>query len=227
MPRQDRVTMYCIIIGGGRVGTSLASYLASEGHDVVIVEKNPDIANALRADTTFFVVTGDGTETGNLESAGASKADVLFAVTGDDNTNLVAVHIGEHQFSIPNIVLGVNNPRNVKVFRELGVKKVVDRTSDAVQKMIDSMNDLRASAVVDEGRARVLEYEVEKESYADGTVIGKLYLPENATVGAILRGGKILDTDMSTVLKAGDTVVVISALDEAGRIWKIFSKEQD
>lgn len=219
--------MYCVIIGGGRVGTSLASYLAGQGHDVVIVEKNPETANVLRADTTFFVVTGDGTEASALESAGASKADVLFAVTGDDNTNLVAVHVGEHQFSIPNIVLGANNPRNVRVFRDLGVKKVVDRTSDAVQKIIDAMNDLRSSAVVDEGRARVLEYEVEKDSYADGTVIGKLYLPENATVGAILRGGRILDTDMTTVLKAGDTVVVISALEEASRIWKIFSKEQD
>lgn len=219
--------MYCIIVGGGRVGTSLASHLAADGHDVVIVERNQEIANVLKADTTFFVVSGDGTDAQNLEDAGASKADVLFAVTGDDNTNLVAVQVGDHQFNIPNIVLGVNNPRNVKVFKELGVKKVIDRTSDAVEKMIDSMNDLRSSAIVDQGRARVLEYMVEKDSYADGTVIGKLYLPENATVGAILRGGRILDTDMTTQVKAGDTVVIISSLEEAGRIWKIFSKEQE
>lgn len=217
--------MYCIIIGGGRVGTSLASYLAAEGNDVVIVEKNQEIANLLKANTNFFVVQGDGTEAGVLETAGASKADVLFAVTGDDNINLFATQTGEHQFTIPNIVLGVNNPRNVKVFKELGVKKVIDRTSDAVQKIIDAMNDVRASAVVGDGSARVMEFEVEKESYADGTAIGKLYLPENATIGAILRGGKILDTDMNTVLKTGDTVVVITALEEAGRIWKIFSRE--
>ncbi|MDH4123117.1 MAG: TrkA family potassium uptake protein [Thermoplasmata archaeon] len=217
--------MYCIIVGGGRVGTNLASYLADEGNDVVIIEKSFEISNALKANTAFFVISGDGTETVTLESAGAAKADVLFAVTGDDNTNLVASQVGEYQFAIPNIVLGVNNPRNVKVFRELGIKKVVDRTSDAVQKMIDSMNDIRASAVVGDGFCRVMEFEVEKDSYADGTNIGKLYLPENSTVGALLRGGKILDTDMNTVLRAGDTVVVITALEEAGRIWKIFSKE--
>jgi len=217
--------MYCIIVGGGRVGTSLASNLAAEGNDVVIVEKNPEIANQLKANTTFFVVVGDGTEAAVLDAAGASKADVLFAVTGDDNINLFATQVGENQFTIPNIILGVNNPRNVKVFRDLGVKKVVDRTSDAVQKIIDSMNDVRASAVVGDGYARVMEFEVEKESYADGTAIRKLYLPENATIGAILHGGKILDTDMNTVLKAGDTVVVITALEEAGRIWKIFSRD--
>lgn len=219
--------MYCIIVGGGRVGTNLASHLANEGHDVVILEKNHEIANSLKANTNFFVITGDGTEASTLESAGAAKADVLFAVTGDDNTNLVSAQVGSHQFAIPNIILGVNNPRNVTVFRELGMKKVVDRTSDAVQKMIDAMNDVQASAVVGEGHARVIEFLVEKDSYADGTNIGRLYLPENATVGAILRGGKILDTDMSTVIRAGDTVVVITALEEAGRIWKIFSREEE
>lgn len=219
--------MYCIIVGGGRVGTTLASHLSGEGNDVVIVERNHEMANTLRSDTTFFVVVGDGTEAGVLESAGADKADVLFAVTGDDNVNLVSAQIGEQQFAIPNVVLGVNSPRNVRVFRDLGMKKVVDRTSDAVQKLIDSMNDIRASAVVGDGACRVMEFEVERDSYADGTTIGKLYMPENATVGALLRGGEILDTDMNTVLRAGDTVIVITSLEEAERIWKIFSKETE
>lgn len=194
---------------------------------MVIIEKKPKVASILKSSTAFSVVEGDGTESGSLESAGARKADVLFAVTGEDHANLVAAQIGDRQFSIPNIVLEVNNPRNVKVFRELGAKKVVDRTSDAVQKMIDAMHDLKSSAVVDGGRTRVLEFEVEKDSYADGTAIGKLYLTENAIVGAVLRGGRILEAGMSTMLKAEDRVIVISAPREAGRIWKVFSQKKD
>lgn len=219
--------MYCIIVGGGRLGTSLASMLVSEGYDVVIIERNQETANILRADTSLFVLSGDGTELSTLDSAGANRADVLIAVTGDDNANLVAAQISEYHFAIPNIILGANNPRNVKIFKELGIKKVIDRTSDAVQKLLDAMNDVRASAIVGDGAARVMEFEVENDSYAAGTTIGKLYLPEESSIGAVIRNETILEPARSTVLRPGDSVVVITVLEEAKRIGKIFSKESD
>jgi len=219
--------MYCIIIGGGRLGTSLASNLAGDGNDVVIIEKNQEISNILKADTSFFVISADGTEISSLESAGANKADALIAVTGDDNANLVAAQIAEYHFAVPNIVLGVNNSRNMKIFSELGIKKVVDRTSDAVQKLLDAMNDIEASAVVGHGYARVMEFTVEKGSYADGTAIEKLYLPEEATIGAVVRNEKILEADRTLVLKPGDGVIAISSSEEARRIAKIFLKEEE
>jgi len=217
--------MYCIIVGGGRLGTSLSSKLVANGNDVVIIEKNQEVANILRADTSLFVISGDGTEVASLESAGANKADVLIAVSGDDNANLVAAQIAEHQFAIPNIVLGANNPRNVRIFHELGVKKVADRTSDAVQKLLDAMNDVRASAVVGEGVARVMEFQVEDGSYADGSTIDKLYLPEESTVGAVIRNSNLLDADKKLTLRSGDSVVIITAPEETKRISRIFSKE--
>jgi len=219
--------MYCIVIGGGKIGTSLASTLAGDGNDIVIVEKNPDVANMLRADTSFLVLTNDGTEVSSLEAAGAEKADVLIAVTGDDNANLVAAQIAEYQFSIPNIVLGVNNQRNVEIFRELGMKKVVDRTSDAVNRILDSMHDLRASAIVANGSARVMEFEVENGSYADGSNIEKLYLPGDAVVGAVIRNDKIYDNERNFILKTGDAVIIIASVEDLKRIGKVFAKEGD
>ncbi len=224
-PSMSGESMYCIIVGGGRLGTGLAYDLAAKGNDVVIVEKNPESANLLRANTSFFVVTGDGTEISTLESAGANKADALFTVTGDDNANLVAAQLGDYHFAIPNIVLGANNHSNVKIFKELGIRKVVDWTEDAVQKLLDAMNDMRSSAIIGDGVARVLEFEVEKESYADGTPIEKLYLPEESSLCAVIRNGKIIEAERNVVLRPGDAVVVFTAPEEVKRICKIFSKE--
>ena len=121
--------MFIIVVGGGKLGTYLARALLETKHEVVVVEKNERKAQALAQNLNAEVAqVGDGCDPLVLEEAGASRADVVIADTGDDEDNLAICLVTKKRFAKPRTIARVNNPKNKQIFEELGIDSVVSGT---------------------------------------------------------------------------------------------------
>ena len=121
--------MYIIVAGGGKVGYYLAQHLLGEGHEVLLIERNPDRVTEINEVLGAVAVAGDGAEAGTQATAGASRADVVVAVTGEDEDNLVICQVAREKFHVARTIARVNNPKNEHLFRMLGVDVTVSQTN--------------------------------------------------------------------------------------------------
>ena len=108
--------MYIIVVGGGRVGYYLTKALLDEDHEVLLVEKEAAICENVNEELGSICLRGDGCEAATLAEVGADRADMLIAVTGDDEDNLVACQVAKHKFNVPRTVARINNPKNETIF---------------------------------------------------------------------------------------------------------------
>ena len=120
--------MYVIVVGGGRVGYYLARDLIERGEEVTLIEKDGTRAEWLSGQLGSMVMRGDGDEMSFLRTTGMERADVVMAVTGDDDDNLIALQLAKRYFNVKHTVARVNNPANVEVFKALGVDAAVSAT---------------------------------------------------------------------------------------------------
>ncbi len=167
--------MYIIVVGGGRVGYYLAKALLNEGHEVVVIEKSAGIAATLVEDLGSICVRGDGCETTVLSDVGTNRANMLIAVTGDDEDNIIISQLGRalsegHARTIARI----NNPRNNENFRRLGVESIVNAT-DLVMNTIE--RDVSVAPIVHLMRLQsagmeLVELPVTRDSPAHGATVG-------------------------------------------------------
>ena len=116
--------MYVIIVGGGKVGYYLTKELLAAGHELVLMEKDASRARQISDEVGSIVLNRDGSEGTHLEEAGAKRAAIVAAVTGDDEDNLVICQMAKHHFAVPRTIARVNNPRNEELFRHLGVDEI-------------------------------------------------------------------------------------------------------
>ena len=117
--------MYIIVVGGGEVGYYLSKILLSDGHEVLILEKDAAISEKLTEELGSIVFRGDGCEAATLDGVGTARADMLVAVTGDDEDNLVACQVAKHKFNVPHTIARIKNPRNETIFKILGINATV------------------------------------------------------------------------------------------------------
>jgi trk/ktr system potassium uptake protein len=120
--------MYVIVIGGGRIGYYLARDLIERGDEVTLIEKDAARAEWLSSQLGSLVMRGDGDEMAFLRTTGMERADVVLAVTGDDDDNLIALQLAKRYFNVRHTIARVNNPANVEVFKTLGVDAAVSAT---------------------------------------------------------------------------------------------------
>jgi trk system potassium uptake protein TrkA len=120
--------VYVIVIGGGRVGYQLARHLLDRGEEVTLIEKDGRRADWLEGQLGSIVMTGDGDEMAFLETTGIERADVVMAVSGDDEDNLIALQLAKKRFKVPLTIARVNNPANVEIFKTLGVDAAISAT---------------------------------------------------------------------------------------------------
>src|SRR5438309_5661687 len=122
--------MYVIVIGGGKVGYYLSKHLLERQYEVTLIEKDPRRAEALTGAGQLgeIVMVGDGDEMAFLATTGMERADVVVAVTGDDEDNLVTCQLAKRKFNVPKTVARVNNPANVRIFKTLGVDVALSAT---------------------------------------------------------------------------------------------------
>ena len=204
--------MYAIIAGGGKVGFFLARELIEQGHEVLIVENNPERAEFIANELGNVVLRGNADEASTLAEAGAERADVVVAVTGDDEDNLVLLQVAKRRFGTRRTIARINDPRNENLFRMLGI----DATMNATQVMLSVLEqEIPQSNLVPLLRLRntdveVVEAVVDARSRVTGQPLSTVDLPPESTIAVVIRKGSAFFPNGSTVLESGDEVVALT-----------------
>src|SRR5262245_55123399 len=211
--------MRVVVAGGGKVGTFIASELQSAGHDVLLVEIDPDRvkqARAVNEPPGVNWLEGDGCEVTELANAGVDKADVVAAVTGDDEDNLVISLLAKQEFAVPRVVARVNNPKNEWMFNEMWGVDVSVSTPHLLTALVEeavSVGSLVRLLSFEGGRARLVEVTLAPGSPAIDQEIVQLGFPRDSTVVAILRQDHVVVPRGDTPLLEGDEVLVLVTPD--------------
>jgi trk system potassium uptake protein TrkA len=204
--------MYVIIAGGGKVGKNVARSLLDMGHEVTLVEQRRDRADRLEEEFGHVAMLGDATEINVLERAGVARPpDLLLAVTGDDEDNLVISQIAREGYGVPKVIARVNDPRNQQHFDLLGVTQTICATSGIlglIEHEVPEHGLVRLLELRREG-LEVVEVQVDADSPSAGKSVADLELPEGSRLISVMRNGQAEIAVGSTVLTPGDQVLAI------------------
>lgn len=205
--------MYIIIVGGGKVGYYLTKTLVNEGnYEVLLIEKNPRKVSTYGERFGAVVLAGDGAESTTLESAGAARADVVIAVTGDDEDNLVICQTARRMFDVPRTIARVNNPKNEEIFKKLGIDVTVSATNlilNIIEQEIPERG-LVHLMTLKHAQMAIVEATVEEGALAAGRSLSDIQFPPNVVISAVLRDGAMLIPRGDTVLLPRDEVIALS-----------------
>jgi trk/ktr system potassium uptake protein len=219
-------SFYVLVVGGGLVGYYLARSLLKNGHEVTIIERNPNTYNLISQQIDCPVVLGEGSSAAVLEHAGAARADILCSVTNHDDDNLICCQMAKYRFGVPKTIARVKNPKNETVMRRLGV----DLTVSATAAMFGVIRNLvPQSAVFNVGNlascpAGILEFRVTGHSKLAGKKVRSVSLPPGCTIISIIRAGEALTPTDSTVVQVGDTLLGFVPQSQEGAIREILLK---
>jgi trk system potassium uptake protein TrkA len=205
--------MYIIIIGCGGTGAALAKHLASEDHEIVVVEKDEERAKDLAESMDALVIHGDGSDTEILKDAGIDKADAVVILTRDDNTNLTICQIVK-KFKIKRIVSRVNDPSKQDLYIGLEITAAISPIAAIVSYFKNAITQEKSRSVVsiEKGKAEIMEIKLTNEKL-NGRKIKDAGLPSDAIIGLISREGDVVIASPETILKNGDLLTVISKTD--------------
>ncbi len=208
--------MKVAIAGGGSVGTAIASDLRSNGHDVLLIEKDPDLVERLRPSLDITWVAADACEVASLDAAGMGMVDVAVAATGDDEDNLVISLLAKQEFAVPRVVARVNHPKNQWLFNESWGVDVSVSTPALMTALVEeavSVGSLVRLLKFEGGNVHLVEVTLAEDSPARDASLAQLQLPRSATVVAVLRDEHLVVPRGDTVLSAGDEVILLATGD--------------
>jgi trk system potassium uptake protein len=203
--------VYVIIAGAGKVGWNLARELIAKDHEVTLLEHDRGRYLTVEEELEHVVSYGDATELWVLERAGIQRADLVIAVTGDDEDNILICQVANEKYRCERIVARVNNPRNLQHFKLLGIQPAVSAT-DLILRLIEhEVPQYGLVHLLDlaEDRLEIIELQVADGSAAAGRRVGDVALPEGSLIISILRDGGGFVPKPDTTIKAGDEVLVV------------------
>lgn len=204
--------MRMIIVGGGQTGRSLARVLLERRHEVCLIEKDHARCRELADDLDAAIFPGDGTNVAVLEAAGARNAGCVMAVTGVDQDNLVTAQLAQGHFSAKKVIARVNDPRNAETFRALGIQDVVSST-DIVVQLIEQEADsahMHLIASLNQGKGEIYSMTLPYNTAWEAMALKDVDFPKGTLVISLIREGKLIIPNGSTVLHAGDELVAVS-----------------
>lgn len=204
--------MYIVVVGAGKVGYHLTRSLLADGEEVLVIEKDARKVDRILTELGGAAIQGDGAEVATLQLAGVERADVIAAVTGHDEDNLIVAQVAKRRFNVPRTVARVNNPRNEFIFRELGIDATVSATQvilSVIQQEIPH-HALVHLLTLQEGGVNFLQIELTEDSPVVQKPMGQLTLPEHTAVPVLLRGGKPVVVHADTVFAAHDKLIAVA-----------------
>jgi trk system potassium uptake protein len=203
--------MYIIIVGAGKVGWNLARELLEKGNEVTLIENSRERYLTVEQELEHNVHYGDASELWVLERAGISRADMVIAVTGDDEDNILICQVAKEKYLVDRTIARVNNPRNREHFELLGIKPLVSAT-DLILRLIEhEVPDYGLIHLLDlpEQRLEIIEMLLQDDSRATGQRVGDLELPEGSLLISVLREGSGFVPNADTVLQSGDEILAV------------------
>jgi trk system potassium uptake protein len=214
--------MFVIIVGGGKTGSQLASQLLDGGHQVKLIEDRPVVLARLRNELpTGVVVAGDGSSPSVLESAGIEQAQVLAAVTGEDEDNLVVTTLARFEFGVPRVIARVNNPKNTWLFTaDMGVDVALCQ-SDILAKLIAeemSLGDMMTLLKLRKGEYSIVEEKVHPSAVVVGKMLRDIDLPPQCVFVAVIRKGQLIVPNGNTELAPVDEIIALVHASQAPKL---------
>jgi trk system potassium uptake protein TrkA len=207
--------MLAVIIGGGRGGSYLARDLQGQGYQIKVVDRRPEVVAKLRQEIGGDVICGDGCSPQILEQIGVAKADLVVALTHNDEDNLVVCRLVKHHFHVPRVIARVNNPLNEWLYTKAwGVDVPISQvhlTSKVIEEEI-GLGELVTLLKLNRGQAALVEVTLPETSPCRGKVIRELDFPSDTVIVSVIRGGKLVIPRGDTTLEAGDEILAVSTI---------------
>ncbi len=205
--------MFVIIVGGGNTGSYLSNILVEAGHTVKVIEERPAIMERMRMELSPEVIfEGDGSSPQVLEAAGIRQANVLAAVTGSDETNLVVTSLARFEFNVPRVIARLNNPKNAWLFTsEMGVDVALNQ-ADILARLVAeemSLGDMMTLLKLRKGEYSLIEEKVHPLSIAANKSLKELQIPKECVIVAIIRKNQLIIPHGDTVLEHADEVLAL------------------
>ena len=220
--------MYIVINGGGKIGAYLAGVLLQSGNDVALIEEDLQTADRLSVELQgrYLVIHGDGCDSKYQEDAGIRRADVFVATTGQDDDNLVSCEIAQRVFNVPRCIARVNNPKNLRIFKEVGIECVSSTT--LIANMIEEEALLGSVSVVSSlthgnvALAEVVVPRMRNHPNDAGVLASAIPMPENSLIVAVATRDDVQVVNEDTVLYPGDKAVVAVDNEVLNEVRQVF-----
>lgn len=218
--------MKVIIVGGGQVGCYLASLLIERGHEIKIIEMKENRIDVLKKSLPEgVIVRGSGTDPKLMESVDIQHTDVLAAVTGSDETNLVIATLARLEYGVTRVIGRVNNPKNTWLFTPvMGVDAALNQ-ADLMARLVAeemSMGDMMTLLKLHGGKYSLVERMVDPASSIVGKALRDIKFPAECVLAAVIRNSNLLIPRGDTVLMASDKVIAITHEDQLQKLDNMF-----
>lgn len=208
--------MYVVVAGGGKIGFNLTRTLLEGGQEVLLIEKDLRRFHWLEDHLGQVVLHGDATEVATLEEAGVKRADVVAAVTGFDEDNIMICRLAQKVFGVKRVIGRVNNPQNEDAFRLLGINNIINSTRLIYRLVLQEVDacGLIPLLTLKGGKVEFVETVLLPESPAANVAVKDLILPEQCLLMAILREEELIFPRGDVILLPGDRVIAVARNDE-------------
>ncbi len=204
--------MKSVIIGGGKIGYNLLKTLKERGHEVTLVERDKITCLRIAEDINANIIWGDGTDLQVLKDAGIEEAEIIAAVTGTDEENLVICQIAKLSFQHKKTIARINNPKNIRMFKTLGIDNTVCST-EVIANLIDfelEKENYRIVKAFERGAMILAEFIIGRSDFWCGKFIKELQLPEECVFVSVLRGETVIYPRGDTQILDNDKVLMIA-----------------
>ncbi len=203
--------MYAVIVGGGVVGYNVLRALTGLGYESVLIEQDKQRFAQLEAEYEHMVLHGDGTEIAVLEIAGVRRADLVIAVTGADDDNIVIAQLSKELFECGKVIARVNDPRNQEHFDALGVRFTVSASQSILSLIEHEVPDHRVVNMLNlrHENLEIIELNVSKDSPIVGQPVKGIRMPKNTRLISVTRDNQSTIAVGDTVVQPGDRVMAI------------------
>ena len=222
--------MYVVVAGGGKTGSYLAEMLLKQAHVVRVVEQRAEVINRLYLELPAeCIVVGDGSSPRVLEQAGIAQAQVVAAVTGEDETNLVVAMLARFEFHVPRVIARVNHPRNAWVFTPaMGIDVALDESQLMAHLIAEEMSlgDMITLLKLRKGQYSLVEEKVHPTAQAAGRAIRELNLPAECVLAAVIRKGTLIIPHGDVVLQAADEILAVVHADQIAALAALLARRE-
>jgi trk system potassium uptake protein TrkA len=217
---------YVIVIGGGKVGYQLARHLLERDYEVTLIEKSAPRAEEISHELgSCCIMVGDGDEMSFLATTGIERAGVVVAATGDDEDNLIACQLARQTFHVPRTIARVNDPRNVKLFKALGIDAPISAT-ELLMALIEAelSTEIVKGVAVKASGANLVDVALPELSSLVGKRIADVTMPDGELLVCIVRGGKAVVPDANVVIERGDELIIYSQTLDVERVRELVAR---
>jgi trk system potassium uptake protein TrkA len=223
--------MNVLIVGGGKTGAQLTRRLLADGYQVKLIEIRPKMAERLKEELPAeVIVLGDGSSPSMLEATGITSANVLAAVTGEDEANLVVTTLARFEFNIPRTIARVNNPKNAWLFTpEMGVDVALNQTDILAGLIVEemSMGDMMTLLKLRQGLFSLVEEKLPPGSKVLDIPLKDLSIPDTCVIAAVIRNGQVVTPRGNTLFEIGDEVLAVVNNESKEALRDLFSSRSN